>query len=75
MIYKRQPERLPACTLSNHLMLHIPEIIRYCGPLRQFWCFPVERHCSSLIGKLRSRKHPYTNLTMEIYRMEEVSIS
>lgn len=60
--YQYQVERLPACTLTIHRLLHIAEGIRYCRPIWTTWTFFMERCCGTLQRSMRSRAHPWRNL-------------
>lgn len=73
-VYQREFNRLPACTSQVHLLLHLPQQIKTSGPPRAYWSFPVERICADVVDKLKSKKHPYRNLTLEMERSEKVCI-
>src|SRR5712664_1171904 len=45
LYYQHDPERLPACPLTIHALLHIPDQIRWMGPCWTTWAFPIERQC------------------------------
>ena len=72
-VYRRNFDRLPACTSQMHALIHLSQQIRATGPPRSYWTFPVERICAGIVKKLKSRKHPYRNLTLELERSEKVS--
>ena len=59
--YQYRPERLPCMTLTVHTLLHMADTIETIGPV-WVWSFPIERQCGSFQQKIKSRKHPYTNL-------------
>ncbi|KAF9042391.1 hypothetical protein BJ165DRAFT_1349205 [Panaeolus papilionaceus] len=54
------PERLSACPLTIHSLLHIAWGIRVAGPVGGYWAYAMERHCNTLLPAVRSRLHPYT---------------
>jgi hypothetical protein len=60
--YQYKPERLPCMTLTVHALLHIADTIETIGPVWMWWSFPIERQCGRFQWKVKSRKHPYTNL-------------
>jgi hypothetical protein len=60
--YQNKPERLSACPLTIHALLHIADSIKAAGPVWCYWAFPMERFCGSLQPAIRSRRHPYTSL-------------
>jgi hypothetical protein len=64
--YQYKEERLPVCILSIHGLLHIPDNIRFCGPMWTTWTYYMERYCGNLQKNLQSRRHPWKNLTNRI---------
>ena len=49
-------------TLTIHALLHVADTIETIGPVWTWWSFPIERQCGRFQRKIKSRKHPYTNL-------------
>ena len=49
-------------TLTVHALLHVADTIKTIGPVWTWWSFPIERQCGRFQRKIKSRKHPYTNL-------------
>jgi len=49
-------------TLTVHALLHVADTIETIGPVWTWWSFPIERQCGRFQRKVKSRKHPYTNL-------------
>lgn len=64
--YQREIARLPATLISFHYLLHIAKSIRNTGPSWATWQYPMERLCGMLLPLVRSRQHPYINLTNQI---------
>ena len=60
--YQYKLERLPCMTLTIHALLHVTDTIETIGPVWAWWSFPIERQCGRFQQKIKSRKHPYTNL-------------
>ncbi|KAF9034253.1 hypothetical protein BJ165DRAFT_1512670 [Panaeolus papilionaceus] len=63
LYYENDPDRLSACPLTVHALLHIADSIRENGPVWVSWAFPMERHCGILLRAIRSRRHPYVSLS------------
>jgi hypothetical protein len=61
--YQYEEGRLAACSLTIHGLLHIASDIRYCGPVWTTWVFYMERFGGALQSAVRSRVHPWSNLT------------
>ncbi|PPR04228.1 hypothetical protein CVT24_013310 [Panaeolus cyanescens] len=57
--YMDRSDRLSACPLTIHSLLHIADGIRAAGPVSCYWAFPMERHCGTLLPAARSKRHPY----------------
>ncbi|KAJ7266112.1 hypothetical protein C8J57DRAFT_1469942 [Mycena rebaudengoi] len=64
--YQYQEDRLCACPLVIHGIVHIPGDIRFCGPMWTTWTFFMERYCGFLKAGLRSKTHPWANLNNRI---------
>jgi hypothetical protein len=64
--YRRETARLLAVLIFFHYLLHIAKFIRNTGPAWATWQYPMERLCGMLLPLVRSRQHPYTNLTNQI---------
>ncbi|KAJ7026055.1 hypothetical protein C8F04DRAFT_1298344, partial [Mycena alexandri] len=60
--YQYSEDRLSACPLIVHGLVHVPDDLLFCGPLWSTWSFPIERYCGILQAALRSRSHPWANL-------------
>lgn len=60
--YQHDPERISACPLTVHALLHIADSIKAVGPVWSYWEFPMERYCGTLQPAIRSRRFPYASL-------------
>jgi hypothetical protein len=64
--YRYNPERISACPLTVHALLHIADSIAIAGPVWAYWAFPMERYCGKLLPAIKSRRFPYSNLSNRI---------
>ncbi|TFK33524.1 hypothetical protein BDQ12DRAFT_766734, partial [Crucibulum laeve] len=64
--YQYRSHRLSTCTLTIHGLLHIPDNIRFCGPVWSTWTYWMERYCGYLKIGLRSRKSPWADLANRV---------
>ncbi|TRM55775.1 hypothetical protein BD626DRAFT_415516 [Schizophyllum amplum] len=74
--YQHNPERVSACPLTIHALLHIADSIEYMGPVWCYWAFPMERYCGNLQPALKSRRYPYASLdryVVERAQMEQIN--
>ena len=62
LYYQHNPERLPACPLTIHALLHIPDQIKWMGPCWTTWAFPIERQCGYFQRSIRNQRNPYANM-------------
>ncbi|XP_006458586.1 hypothetical protein AGABI2DRAFT_141379 [Agaricus bisporus var. bisporus H97] len=63
LYFSHERDRLSACPLTIHALLHIAWGIRIAGPVWAYWAFPMERHCNTLLPSIRSRRHPYASIS------------
>ncbi|KAF7773523.1 hypothetical protein Agabi119p4_5690 [Agaricus bisporus var. burnettii] len=71
--YAHHLNRLSACPLTVHALLHIAWGIRVAGPVWAYWAFPMERHCNSLLPSIRSRRHPYASISAFVVAMVQLN--
>src|ERR1700690_2046901 len=64
--YQFREDRLSACPLTVHGLLHVADNIRFCGPVWTTWTFQMERYCGYLQLGIRSKTHPWVNLAKRI---------
>jgi len=50
-------------SLNVHSILHVPQSLKYHGPLNQSSCFPYE----SALGELRKMVHSPHNIGVQVY--------
>ncbi|KLO12795.1 hypothetical protein SCHPADRAFT_829003, partial [Schizopora paradoxa] len=50
-------------------LLHVPDDVRNCGPLCITWTFFNERFIGSLQSGIKSRVHPWGNLSQRCYKL------
>jgi hypothetical protein len=62
LYYQDAPERLSACPVKIHVLLHIADSIVAMGPVWCYWAFPMEHYCGKLQPTLHSRCFPYAAL-------------
>src|SRR5260221_14334838 len=72
LYYQYKPERLPACPLIIHALLHIPNQIRWMGPCWTTWAFPIERQCGYFQCSIKSRQNPYTNMDQHLANLSQL---
>src|SRR5712691_12363640 len=70
--YQHKPGRLPACPLTIHALLHIPDQIRWMGPCWTTWAFPIERQCGYFQRSIKSRRNPYANMDQHLADLSQL---
>ncbi|KAF9073420.1 hypothetical protein BDP27DRAFT_1381742 [Rhodocollybia butyracea] len=63
LYFHYDPKRLPVCTLTVHIIVHLPDNILFCGPSWSTWTFWGERFCGLLQTQVSSHLAPFANLT------------
>ncbi|KAF8666235.1 Transposase family tnp2 [Rhizoctonia solani] len=71
--YMEQPERIRACTLPLHALLHVADNIEAMGPVWTCWAFPMERFCGALGRASKSRRYPYSSLNRRVLQVTQLS--
>jgi hypothetical protein len=72
--YQYTEDRLPACPLTIHALLHIPFFLRRTGPLWASWAFVMERFCGHILPAVKNRTRPYEHLDNYVQRRAQMQI-
>jgi hypothetical protein len=72
LYYQHKPERLPACPLTIHALLHIPDQIRWMGPCWTTWAFPIERQCGYFQRSIQSRRNPWVSMDQHLTDLSQL---
>ncbi|KAJ7213827.1 hypothetical protein GGX14DRAFT_360313 [Mycena pura] len=64
--YQYQPDRLKACPLTIHALLHIPDDILNAGPMWTYWNYVTERYVGFLVRSSKSRRNPYASFARRL---------
>ena len=72
--FRFQRDRSSLMKYSFHLLLHLPECVRDCGPLCNVDQFKVERYVGYLCTLLKSKFRPVRNLTRDLLTLESLKI-
>ncbi|KAJ3925902.1 MAG: hypothetical protein NXY57DRAFT_1051582 [Lentinula lateritia] len=73
LYYQYDPERVSACPLTIHGLLHIPDALEEIGPVWTHWAFPTERYCGHLQPAIKSRRHPFVAIDNYIVLQAQLS--
>ncbi|KAJ2924138.1 hypothetical protein H1R20_g12962, partial [Candolleomyces eurysporus] len=66
LYYQYSEDRLSACPLTIHALLHIADGIEFMGPVWVYWAFAMERFCGKLARAIKSRRFPFANLDNQV---------
>jgi len=72
LYYQHKSKRLPACPLTIHALLHIPDQIRWMGPCWTTWAFPIKRQCRYFQRSIHSRRNPYANMSQHLTDLSQL---
>ncbi|QRV82351.1 Transposase family Tnp2 protein [Ceratobasidium sp. AG-Ba] len=73
LYYKKARDRLMACTLPVHALLHIADDIETAGPVWCYWAFPMERYCGSLARASINPLLPYSSLDRRVRQIAQLA--
>ncbi|QRV74283.1 Transposase family tnp2 [Ceratobasidium sp. AG-Ba] len=65
-------DRLRACSLPIHSLLHIADDIEAMGPVWCYWSFPMERFCGFLSRAQKSRRFPFSGIDRRVREIAEL---
>ncbi|KAJ6540310.1 hypothetical protein B0H19DRAFT_1036237 [Mycena capillaripes] len=74
LYYQYSPDRLSACPLTIHALLHIADGIEAAGPIWAYWAFPMERFCGRLQPCIKSRRFPFASIDGHVVAMAQLAI-
>ena len=69
--YKNEDNRLPACTINHHWLLHLADGIIQNGPCCYNWSYPLERFCHSVKKLARSKSKIAKSISNALLRSEQ----
>lgn len=73
LYYEHKAERVRACSLPIHSLLHIADDIQFMGPVWCYWAFPMERFCGALCRTNISTRHPWKSLNETITQVAQLT--
>lgn len=71
--YRLEWERLKACLPVFHQILHVPQAMRWAGPMYVYSQWAMERFCGTLAGMAKSRVATNRNLSIGLTLLEQKS--
>ncbi|KAJ7073432.1 hypothetical protein B0H15DRAFT_792867 [Mycena belliarum] len=74
LYYQYSPDRLSACPLTIHALLHVADGIEAAGPVWAYWAFPMERFCGRLQPCIKSRRYPFASIDGHVVSTAQLSI-
>ncbi|KAJ7433126.1 hypothetical protein B0H11DRAFT_2376974, partial [Mycena galericulata] len=74
LYYQYSPDRLSACPVTIHALLHIADGIEAAGPVWAYWAFPMERFCGRLQPCIKSRRFPFASIDGHVVATAQLAI-
>ncbi|KAJ7784947.1 hypothetical protein DFH07DRAFT_864335 [Mycena maculata] len=74
LYYQYSPDRLSACPVTIHALLHIADGIESAGPVWAYWAFPMERFCGRLQPCIKSRRFPFASIDGHVVATAQLAI-
>ena len=72
MYYQYSPDNLPTCPVTIHALLHIVGSIEASGPMWEYWAFPTEYYCGSLVPAVRSCQFPFQSIDWHVMEVAQL---
>ncbi|QRV91964.1 Transposase family Tnp2 protein [Ceratobasidium sp. AG-Ba] len=73
LYYQYKADRLRACTLPIHALLHVADDIENMGPVWAYWAFPMERFNGSLAHANKNCRFVWASLDRHILEVTQLS--
>ncbi|KAF5342809.1 hypothetical protein D9758_013364 [Tetrapyrgos nigripes] len=74
LYYQHDPDRMSACPVTIHALLHLAYMIEWLGPLWAYWAFPTERYCGRIQPAIKSRRYLWACIDNYIVDYSRLSI-
>jgi len=74
LYYRYDYDRLSACPLTIHALIHIPNDTRNAGPLSRIWEFVTERVMGLIARSVKSKRFPFSQLARGAKKMEQIKM-
>lgn len=74
LYYRYDMERISACPLTAHAMIHLASDTRHAGPLSRIWEYVTERFMGRIARSVTSRQYPFSQLAETIKRTEQIKV-
>lgn len=74
-LYFDNKDRMPACTVNVHSILHLAEDVEHLGPACYFWQFPIERYCGIIKPMAKSKSLLDTSLANSLVERERLNVA
>lgn len=67
-------DRILACPLNVHAMIHIANDTRHAGPLLCIWEYVTKRFMGQISRGIRSRRYPFAQLSENVKKREQMKL-
>jgi hypothetical protein len=74
LYYMNNLDRLSACTLTIHALLHIADAIEAMGPVWAAWAFPTERGCGRIQRSVKGKRFLYSSIDKYVLQESQLAI-
>jgi hypothetical protein len=69
--YNSDVNRLQACTINHHWLLHLPDCVVNHGPASYNWSYPLERYCFEVKHHASSKSEINRSIANSLFRQEQ----
>ncbi|KIM21216.1 hypothetical protein M408DRAFT_110138, partial [Serendipita vermifera MAFF 305830] len=74
LYYRYDMDRISACPLNVHAMIHISNDTRHAGPLSRIWEYVTERFMGQISRSIKSRRYPFAQLSETVKKREQMKL-
>ncbi|KIM34175.1 hypothetical protein M408DRAFT_59842 [Serendipita vermifera MAFF 305830] len=74
LYYRYDMDRISACPLNVHAMIHIANDTRHAGPLSRIWEYVTERFMGQISRSIKSRRYPFAQLSENVKKREQMKL-
>jgi hypothetical protein len=72
--YRFEMDRISACLLTVHALIHLHNDTLHAGPLSRIWEYVTERFMGKIAQSITSRQYPFSQLAKTVKKMEQVKM-
>lgn len=73
--YRNDRNRLQACLVNVHTLLHLPDCVEQNGPATCYWSYPIERFAYEIKQMATGKQYLGTSIANQAIRIEQLNLT